>query len=108
EQRLLGEEMRLRRLPDLGGRGEMDEAVTDVVRAAAIDALPFSLAPGGRGTNFIARAHESEMMAGVFEPIRDRIGRSGLTQGRLGALARLTEVDLFNKRFQSLTEERRL
>jgi hypothetical protein len=37
------------------------------------------------------------MMAGVFGPIRDRIGGSGLTQGRLAVLERLPEDEPFNK-----------
>ena len=46
EQPGLAEIMLPRRLGDLGGGGEMDEAVAQVVGTALVDALPLGLAPG--------------------------------------------------------------
>jgi len=45
------------RLGDLGRRGEMNEAVAQIVAATPVDTLPFSLAPGRGGSDFIDRAH---------------------------------------------------
>src|SRR5437868_11499408 len=53
EQAGLAEIMLPRGLGDLGRRGEMNEAVAQIVRAAPIDALPFGLAPGRGGSDFI-------------------------------------------------------
>src|SRR5882757_3587389 len=46
-----------RGLRDLGGGGEVNEAVAQVVRTALVDALPFGLAPGRSGTDFVDRGH---------------------------------------------------
>ena len=48
----LAGEMFCKRACDLGGRGEMDKAVAQVVCAAAIAPLPFGFAPGRSGTNY--------------------------------------------------------
>src|SRR5262249_40041532 len=57
EQPGLTEKVFPRSLCDLGGSRQMNITVTDIVRAAAIDALPLGLAPGGCGTNFINCGH---------------------------------------------------
>jgi len=59
EQPLLAEKVLPRGLADLRSGREMNEAVARVIGAAAIDASPFSLAPGGRRANFVNRTHES-------------------------------------------------
>src|SRR5258705_3016217 len=46
-----------RRPGDLGGGREMNEAVAQIVAATRVDALPFGLAPGRGGSDFIDRAH---------------------------------------------------
>src|ERR1700710_1989298 len=53
----LAEEMLLGGLGHLRGRGKMNEAVADVVGTAAVDALPFGLAPGRSRADFVDRAH---------------------------------------------------
>src|SRR6187399_2214788 len=46
-----------RRLRDLRRRGEMNIAVAQIVAATPVDAMPFGLAPGRSGSDFINRAH---------------------------------------------------
>src|SRR6185437_4313575 len=57
EQAGLAEIMLPRRLRDLGGGGEMNEAVAQVVRTAPVNALPFGLAPGRGRADFVDRGH---------------------------------------------------
>jgi hypothetical protein len=57
EQAGLAEIMLPRRLRDLGGGGEMNEAVAQVVRTAPVNALPFGLAPGRGRADFLDRGH---------------------------------------------------
>src|SRR5580704_8674622 len=57
EQPGLAEEMLLGGLRHLRGERKMDEAVPDVVGAAAVHALPLGLAPGRSGTDFVDPAH---------------------------------------------------
>jgi hypothetical protein len=57
EQSGLPEEMLPGRLRHLRRCGKMNEAVADIVGAAPIHALPFGLAPGRSGTDFVDPAH---------------------------------------------------
>ena len=57
EQPCLPEIMLSRRLRDLGRRRKMNVPVAQIVRAAPLDALPFGLAPGRGGSDFIDRGH---------------------------------------------------
>src|ERR1700736_3675924 len=57
EQPGLAEEMLPRRLGHLRRCGKMNEAVADIVGAFPVHALPFSLAPGRSGTDFVDAAH---------------------------------------------------
>src|SRR5262245_32526247 len=59
EQSGLSEEMLARGLGDLGGGGEMDVAVPGIIGAAAVDALPFGLAPGRSRADFVDHAQAS-------------------------------------------------
>ncbi len=50
-----------RRLGHLRRQREMNEAVARIVGAAPVHALPFGLAPGRSGTNFVDPAHRSNV-----------------------------------------------
>ena len=57
EQPCLALEMLAKRFRHLGGGGEMDETIARIIRAAAIDTLPFGLAPGRCRANLVDPAH---------------------------------------------------
>src|SRR3569832_2090050 len=79
-------------LGNLGGGREMDESVARIVRAAAVDTLPFRLTPGRGRTDFVDLDHRlrspvsSLSLLGFFvycgssKPRRDRKGRPCRTQ----------------------------
>ena len=76
----------------------MNEAVTRVVGAAAIDALPFSLAPRGRRANFIDCAHESKLMGWVFCDQAGTVSAGPIElKGGLSAMARRREIELIRR-----------
>ncbi len=81
EQAGLAEEMLAGGPGHLRRRGKMDEAVAQVVGAAAIDALPFGLAPGGSGADFVDFSHRAKpvllSLLGYLGRRPNRIGRPG-------------------------------
>ena len=81
EQAGLAEEMLARGPGHLRRRGKMNEAVAQVVGAAAIDALPFGLPPGRSGADFVDFSHRAEAcllsLLGYLGRRPNRIGRPG-------------------------------
>src|SRR5262249_45417870 len=61
---------------DLGGGGEMDEAVARIVGAAAIDALPFGLAPGRGRADLVDEGHVSEPVKLLVMFVKSLLGAS--------------------------------
>ena len=94
EQTGLSEIMLPRRLRDLGGGREMNIAVAQIDGTALEDALPFGLAPGRGGTDFVDRRHSPGvsclllLLLGFFPEMAgsgaDRKGRRGVTQAPPG------------------------
>src|SRR5262249_39374002 len=60
EQSGLAKEILCRGTGNLRGGGKMNKAVARVIGAAAINALPLGLVPGGNGADFIDLSHFSE------------------------------------------------
>src|SRR5207247_7179941 len=81
EQACLAKEMLAGGLSHLRRRGKMNEAVAQVVGAAAIHTLTLGLTPGGSGADFVDFSHRAEAcllsLLGFLGRRPNRIGRPG-------------------------------